>query len=96
VETRKWPLLAALLYPFAIATVAAGMLAFVMILLGLDLLLVATVVLLFYFAASTAIYIISKDALKIFGLHRCFLGLTASMGVLALLSVILLCLGISS
>lgn len=93
-ETRKWPILAALFYPFAITTMAAGFLALVMILLKLDLLIIATVVLWFYFAAASAIYMISKDVLKALGLHRFFLSLTAAVGVLALLSAILLLLRI--
>ncbi len=95
-ETRKWPVLVALFYPFAMATMAAGLLAFVMILLKLDLLLVATVVLWFYFASASAIYIISRDALKTLGVHRFFLSFITAIGVLAFLSAVLLGLGLSS
>jgi len=89
-EARKWPILAVILYPFAIATMATGLLAFVMILLKLDLLLTATIVLWFSFASTTAIYIISKNILRSLGLHRFFLSFTITIGVLALLSAILL------
>jgi hypothetical protein len=91
VEAHKWQVLAALFYPFAITTMAAGLLAFVMILLKPDdLLLIATVVLWFYFASAAAIYIISKNVLKTLGLHRLLFSFTVTMGVLALLSAILL------
>lgn len=89
-EARKWPILAAILYPFAIATMAAGLLAFVMILLKLDLLLIATIILWFSFASAAAIYMISKNILRSFGLHRFFLSFTITIGVLALMSAILL------
>jgi hypothetical protein len=89
-EARKWPVLAAILYPFATATMAAGLLAFVMILLKLDLLLIATVVLWFYFTSATAIYIISKKILRSLGLHKFFLSFTITIGALAILSAVLL------
>jgi hypothetical protein len=96
VEARKWPVLATIFYPFAITTMAAGLLAFVMILLKPDdLLLIATAVLWFYFFSAAAIYVISKNVLRVFGLHRFFFGLTVTMGVLALLSAIILGLRIS-
>jgi hypothetical protein len=69
---------------------AVGLLAFVMILLKLDLLLIATIVLWFSFSSAAAIYVISKNVLRSLGLHRFFLSFTITIGVLALLSVILL------
>ena len=89
-RARKWTVLAALFYPFTIAIVAAGLLAFVMLLLKLDLLLVATVVLWFYFACAASIYAISRDALRALGMHRLFLGLLLTIGVLAILSALIL------
>lgn len=85
-------ILTALFFPFTIATVAIGFLAFVMILLNLDLLLVATVVLWFYFACAASIYAISKDALRALGVHRFFLGFTLTIGLLAALSAVVLVL----
>jgi hypothetical protein len=95
-EARKWPIFVTLFYPFAITTIAAGLLAFVLILLGVDPLIIATVVLWFYFASAAAIYIILRNVLKTLGLNRFFLGFTITIGVLAFLSAILLGLGISS
>lgn len=92
-ETRKWTILAALFYPFVLATVAAGFLAFVMIMLNLKLLVIATVVLWFYFACAASIYAISRDALRALGVNRLFLGFTAAIGVLAALSAAVLGLG---
>lgn len=89
-ETRKWPIIAALFYPFAIATMSAGLLAFMMIMLKLNVLFIATVVLWFYFASAASIYSISKGILKVLGVHRFFLSLTVVMGLLAVLSALTL------
>lgn len=89
-ETRKWPVIVALFYPFAIATMSAGLLAFVMIMLKLNVLFIATVVLWFYFASAASIYAISKEVLKVLGVHRFFLSLTVVMGLLAVLSALTL------
>jgi hypothetical protein len=75
-------------------TIAAGLLAFVLILLGVDQLLIATVILWFYFASAVTIYIISRNVFKTLGLNRFFLSFIITIGVLALLSAILLGLGI--
>lgn len=89
---HKWTILTALFYPFTIATVAAGFLAFVMIMLNLDLLFIATIVMWFYFACAASIYLISKDALRALGVHRLFLGFTLTAGLLAVLSAAVLVL----
>lgn len=95
-ESRRWTVLVALFYPFAIATVTAGLLAFVLILLRFDMLLIATVVLWFYFMCAVSIYLISKDALRTIGVNRIFLGFTITIGVLAVLSALMLGLGLSA
>lgn len=84
--------MAALFYPFSIATIAAGFLAFVMIVLKIDILMVSTVVLWFYFACAGSIYLISEQALKAFGVRELFLGFTIIIGILAILSAGLLLL----
>lgn len=88
-EARKGAVLAALFYPFSIATIAAGFLAFVMIVLKVDLLTVSTVVLWFYFACAASIYFISERVFKAFGFHGLFLGFTITIGILAILSAAL-------
>jgi len=88
-EARKGVILAALFYPFSIATVAAGFLAFVMIVLKADILTVSTVVLWFYFVCAASIYFISERALKAFGVRGVFLGFIITIGVLAILSAAL-------
>ena len=85
-ETRRIAILLALFYPFTIATIAAGFLAFVMIVVKLDLLVVSTVVLWFYFVCAASIYLISEKALKAFGMRRLFLGFTITVGIFAVLS----------
>jgi len=84
--------LMALFYPFTIVTIAAGFLAFVMIVLKVDIFTVSTVVLWFYFACAASIYFISERALKAFGVRWLFLGFIITIGILAILSVILLVL----
>jgi len=81
--------LMALFYPFTIVTIAAGFLAFVMILLKFDILMVSTVVLWFYFACAASIYFISERALKVFGFRGLFLGFIITIGILAILSAAL-------
>lgn len=71
---------------------AAGLLAFVMILLKLDMLLIATIVLWFYFLCATSIYAISKNVLKPLGVYNLFLGFTLTIGLLAFLSTAILML----
>ena len=88
-EARKGAILMALFYPFTIATIAAGFLAFVMIVLKVDFLTVSTVVLLFYFACAASIYFISERALKAFGFRGLFLGFIITIGILAILSAAL-------
>ena len=85
--------MAALFYPFSIATIAAGFLAFVMIVLKFDFLTISTVVLWFYFACVASIYFISERAIKAFGFRGLFLGFTITIGVLAILSAVLFIFG---
>ncbi len=88
-EARKVAILIALIYPFTIATIAAGFLAFVMIVLKVDIFTVSTVVLWFYFACAASIYFILERALKTFGIRGLFLGFIITIGILAILSAAL-------
>lgn len=92
--TRRWGILLALLYPFTLASIAAGFLAFVMIFLKLDLPLISTLVLWFYLACTLSIYSITARALKTFGLHRFFLAFIVVLGLLAVLATLALFLEI--
>ena len=88
-EARKKVILVALFYPFTIATVAAGFLAFVMLMLKLPMLAVSTIVLGFYFVCAASIYLISKQVIESFGMRGLFLGFIITIGVLAALSAVL-------
>lgn len=88
-EARKKAILVALFYPFTIATVAAGFLAFIMLMLKLPMPAVSTVVLGFYFVCAVSIYLISKQVIESFGMQRLFLGFVLTTGVLAALSAVL-------
>ncbi len=79
----------ALFYPFTIATIAAGFLAFVMIMFKFDILMISTIVLWFYFVCAASIYFISEQALKVFGVRWLFLGFIITIGILASLSAAL-------
>ncbi len=85
-----------LFYPLSIATVSAGLLAFVMIVLKMDLLLVGTVTLWFYFVSTISIYAITEEALKKFGLQKVFWTLMALVGGFAAIASLLLLLGLGS
>lgn len=82
-------ILVALFYPFTIATVAAGFLAFVMLMLEIPMLAVSAVVLWFYFACAASIYLISKRVIERFGMRPLFLGFIITIGALAALSAVL-------
>ncbi|KUO41659.1 MAG: hypothetical protein AVW06_00590 [Hadesarchaea archaeon DG-33-1] len=88
-ETRKKAIFVALFYPFTIATVAAGFLAFVMLMLKLPMPAISTVVLGFYFVCAASIYLISKQMIESFGMRGLFLGFVLIIGVLAALSTVL-------
>lgn len=83
----------ALFYPLSITTISAGFLAFVMIVLRIDLLLVGAVTLWFYFASTISIYVITKEALKKFKLQKIFWAIMAVAGSLAVISSLLLLFG---
>jgi hypothetical protein len=88
-EARKRAILLALFYPFTIATVAAGFLAFIMLMLELPMLAVSAVVLWFYFVCAASIYLISKQVIERFGMRWMFLSFIITIGVLAALSAVL-------
>jgi len=85
--------LTALFYPLSITTISAGFLAFVMIILEMDLLLVGTVTLWFYFVSTISIYVITKEALKKFKLQNVFLTIVGVVGSLAIIALLLLLFG---
>ncbi len=91
-ETRKRALLAALFYPLSIVTIAAGFIAFIMILLKIRMLVTATVVFWFYWACSLPIYRMSKPLAEMLGVKKVFFGFFAAVSTLAALSTIVLAL----
>jgi hypothetical protein len=92
-EKRKLILLTALFYPLALALVAAGFLAFIMLVLGMDVLVVGSVVLWFYFLSAVLVFSLSKRTLKILGFYNLFLALVLMVGLLSLFSAIAWALG---
>ena len=84
-----------LFYPLSIAAVSAGLIAFVMIIMKMDPLLIGAVVLWFYFISTVSIYAITKEALKAFGVQKLFLAIMVTIGVFAAIASFLLLLGFS-
>ena len=72
-----------LFYPFTTALLAAGFLAFVMLVTGIHPLLTSVVMLWFLFACWVVIYVLSRPALRALGFNKLFLGLTMTAGFLA-------------
>ena len=91
----RWRVLVTLFYPLSIAAVSAGLMAFVMILMKMDPLLIGAVMLWFYFISTISIYAITKEALKAFGMQKLFLGLMLTVGAFAALASLLILLGFS-
>jgi len=88
-EARKKAILVALFYPFTVATIAAGFLAFAMLMLKLPMLAISTTVLWFYFICAASIYLISKQVIESFGMRRLFLSFVLTIIILAILSTVL-------
>jgi hypothetical protein len=86
-------LFTALFYPLALALMAAGFLAFVMLVLKVDILVVGSAVLWFYFLNAALVFSLSKRTLKMLGFYNLFLALVLVVGLLALFSAIGLVLG---
>jgi hypothetical protein len=84
---RLLPLLL-LFYPFSLVTVTAGLLAFLLLLAGVGREVLVPSVLWFYFASSLAVYLVTRRALRVFGLQRLFLSLLLVLGLLSLLSLL--------
>jgi hypothetical protein len=79
----------ALFYPFTIAAVAAGFLAFIMLVLKFSMTAVSAIVLWFYFICAASIYGMSKQAIEKLGMRKLFLGLIVTISMLAILSGVL-------
>lgn len=86
---RERAIFFALFYPFTIAAVAAGFLAFIMLVLKISMAAVSAIVLWFYFICAASIYLMSKQAIERLGMRRLFLGLILTISMLAILSAVL-------
>ena len=78
-----------LFYPFTLAMMVGGFIAFLMLLLKFPLPLVAMIVLWFCFSSFSAIYVISKRALEFLGFRKTFLMSVVMLGILAVLSTVM-------
>ena len=89
----RWRVLLSLFYPLSIATVSAGLIAFLMLVLKMDPLLIGAVTLWFYFISTVSIYVVTKEALRAFGVHTFYFGLMITIGIFAILASLFLLLG---
>ncbi|KUO40295.1 MAG: hypothetical protein APZ16_06080 [Candidatus Hadarchaeum yellowstonense] len=80
----------ALFYPLTVVSISAGLIAFLMLILKMDPLLIATVTLWFYLISIVSIYLITREALKALRMQQVFLGLIITIGALAVMSLLLL------
>lgn len=85
-------MLVELFYPLTIAALAAGFIAFILLVLRFDLLLVSTIVVWFYFLCVVSIYSISRDVLKLMNVKKLFLAFVVLTGTFATLSTLILIL----
>lgn len=85
-KARNLPILISLFYPLVLAFMAAGLLGFVMLLIKIQVPIVASVVIWFYFISLLSIYFISKEPLRALGFRKLFIMLLLANGLLALLS----------
>lgn len=84
---RSAPLLL-LFYPFSLVTVTAGLLAFLLLLAGVEGRILIPCVLWFYFASFLSVYLLMRRALRVFGLQGPFLLSLLTLGLLSLLSLL--------
>ncbi len=84
---RLFPLLL-LFYPFSLVTVAAGLLALLLLLAGVGREVLVPAVLWFFFCSFLAVYLITRRALRLFGFQRLFLPFLLVLGLLSVLSLL--------
>jgi len=91
VDRSRTLVLTALLYPIAMMMVTAGLLAFVLLLFGVEFPQVSFTVLWFLSFGITALFVISRKILKSLGYEKIFVMIVAISWVLSILqSVVLL------
>ncbi|MEM2866306.1 MAG: hypothetical protein QXM46_04945 [Candidatus Hadarchaeales archaeon] len=83
---RSAPLLL-LFYPFSLVTVTAGLLAFLLLMVGVEREVLIPCVLWFYFASFLSVYLVTRRVLRVFGFQRLFLLFLLTLGLLSLLSL---------
>jgi hypothetical protein len=79
----------AVFYPFTMVAIAAGFIAFVMLILKVPLPVVSAVVLGFYAACVTGLYLIFRPVIEDLGVRKQLLGFVLTMSVFAVASIVL-------
>lgn len=88
-EPRRHAILMAVFYPFTMVAIAAGFIAFVMLILKVPLPVVSAVVLGFYAACVTGLYLIFRPVIEDLGVQRPLLGFVLTMSAFAVTSIVL-------
>ncbi|TDA33331.1 MAG: hypothetical protein DSO02_04345 [Hadesarchaea archaeon] len=85
---RKWSVFLLLFYPFSFVTVMTGLLAFLLLLAGVERRILVPCVLWFYFASFLSVYLMARRILRKFGFERLFFLSILTLGLLSLLSLL--------
>ncbi len=88
-ESRRRAILMAIFYPFTMALIATGFIAFIMLILEVPLPVVSAVVLSFYSACAVSIYLIFRPVIRDLRARRPLLGFVLTMSAFAIVSVVL-------
>lgn len=88
-EPRRRAILMAVFYPFTMALIAVGFIAFIMLILKVPLPVVSAVVLGFYAACVTGLYLVFRPVIEDLGVRKPLLGFVLTMSTLAVASIVL-------
>ncbi len=79
----------AVFYPFTMVAIASGFIAFIMLILKVSLPIVSAVVLGFYAATVTCLYLIFKPVVEDLGIRGPLLTFVLTMNTFAVISIVL-------
>lgn len=89
-DSRRRAVWMMIFYPFSMATIAAGFIGFILLLIEIPMPVVAAVVLDFYAACVVSLYLIFKPVIDDLGMRKPLLGLVLTMSAFAIALTILI------
>ncbi len=89
-DSRRHAVLMMVFYPFSMATIAAGFIAFILLLLEISMPVISAVVLDFYAVSVVSIYLIFRRIIADLGVRKPLLGFVLTMSALAIVLTILI------